>query len=155
MRDFEDILTQYKELLKKNELKYTHQREVVLKTLFDNVDTHFTPEDLYLLIKHNNPDLNIGIATIYRTLGLLEKADFVNSISFGVSGKKYEFGTQIHHDHLICSNCGAIVEFVDEEIEERQQKIANKYGYIIKEHVLQIFGICPTCQTKLNKKDSF
>jgi Fur family ferric uptake transcriptional regulator len=110
-----------------------------------------TPENLYALIQKKHSDLNIGIATIYRTLSLLEDSHIVTSLSFGAAGKKYELGAKEHHDHMICVECGTIEEFVDDEIEHRQELIATKHNFKIKDHSMQIYGICGKCQNTLNK----
>lgn len=145
--EYEQLLSDFKALLKKNSLKFTIQREVILETLY-NSNEHLTPESLYLLIKNKFPDLKTGIATIYRTLTLLEDSDMVTSLSFGAAGKKYELGAKIHHDHMICTACGNITEFVDEQIEKRQKSIADELGFKMSDHSMQIYGICKNCQTK-------
>jgi len=142
---YSQSLENFKVLLKENNLKFTTQRELIFKTLFE-YDNHFTPEDLHTLIKQNHPDTKVGITTVYRTLNLLEENKFVTSISFGVQGKKYEFGSKPHHDHLICTKCGMIEEFEDETIEKLQEKIAKMRGFKMTEHVMQLYGICKTCQ---------
>jgi len=142
-------LESFKALLKENNLKFTTQRELIFKTLFEYHE-HFTPEDLYNLIKKNYPDTKVGITTVYRTLNLLEENKFVTSISFGVQGKKYEFGSKPHHDHLICIECGMIEEFEDEMIEKLQEKVAKMRGFKMTEHVMQLYGICKNCQNKEN-----
>ncbi len=147
--EYDDLLERFKHILKKNALKFTIQREVILKTLYDS-DEHLTPEALHRLIQNNYPDLKIGIATVYRTLSLLEDSDIVTSLSFGTQGKKYELGAKEHHDHMICTECGNITEFVDEEIEKRQEKIAKEFGFLMKDHSMQIYGICKNCQKKNN-----
>jgi Fur family ferric uptake transcriptional regulator len=144
---YEQLLADFKELLKKNGLKFTIQREVILETLY-NSDEHLTPEALHQLIVQNQPDLKAGIATIYRTLSLLEDSDMVTSLSFGAQGKKYELGAKEHHDHIICTSCGEITEFVDEEIEKRQHLIASDLGFKMTDHSMQIYGICKICQEK-------
>jgi Fur family ferric uptake transcriptional regulator len=116
-----------------------------------NSDEHLTPEGLHHLIQEKHPDLNTGIATVYRTLSLLEDSEIVTSLSFGAQGKKYELGAKDHHDHIICTTCGSITEFVDEAIEERQKKIAEELGFIMQEHSMQIYGICKHCQDKSKK----
>jgi Fur family ferric uptake transcriptional regulator len=143
--DYEQLLNDFKILLKKNALKFTIQREVILETLY-NLDEHLTPESLHNLLQQKFPELKIGIATVYRTLSLLEESNIVTSLSFGAQGKKYELGAKNHHDHLICTKCGSITEFVDEEIEKRQDKIANKLGFNMQDHSMQIYGICQNCQ---------
>jgi len=147
MQNFEKLLSKFKLLLKENGLKFTTQRELVLKTLFNYLG-HFTPEDLHMLIKKNNPDSNVGVTTIYRTLNLLESNHIVTSISFGIQGKKYELGNKPHHDHLICNQCGKIVEFEDPTIEELQEKIAKMHDFKLTEHIMQLYGVCKDCQDK-------
>jgi len=147
MQNFEKLLSKFKLLLKENGLKFTTQRELVLKTLFNYLG-HFTPEDLHMLIKKNNPDSNVGVTTIYRTLNLLESNHIVTSISFGIQGKKYELGNKPHHDHLICNQCGKIVEFEDPTIEELQEKIAKIHDFKLTEHIMQLYGVCKDCQDK-------
>lgn len=139
------LLEKFQTLLKENSLKFTKQRELVLKFLYEN-DGHFTPEDIYTLLKKQYPDVNIGIATVYRTLTLLETSQIASSISFGVQGKKYELGLKKHHDHLICTHCGDIIEFFDEIIESRQEEIAKKFNFQMTDHTMKIIGLCENCQ---------
>lgn len=145
--EYEQLLNDFKLLLKKNNLKFTIQREVILETLY-NSNEHLTPELLHHLIQNEHPDLKTGIATVYRTLALLEDSDMVTSLSFGAQGKKYELGAKEHHDHLICTECGTITEFVDEDIEKRQRLITGQLGFKMVDHSMQIYGICETCQNK-------
>ena len=139
------LLEKFQKILKENSLKFTKQRELVLKFLYEN-DGHFTPEDIYTLLKEQNPDVNIGIATVYRTLTLLETSQIASSISFGVQGKKYELGLKKHHDHLICTSCGAIIEFYDESIEKKQEEIAKKFNFHMTDHTMKIIGLCENCK---------
>jgi len=141
---YAQLLIDFKALLKKNTLKFTIQREVILETLY-NSDEHLTPEALHQLIQKKFPDLKTGIATVYRTLSLLEDSNIVTSLSFGAQGKKYELGAKEHHDHLICTECGSITEFVDEQIEERQHKISDELGFKMSDHSMQIYGLCKDC----------
>jgi Fur family ferric uptake transcriptional regulator len=149
--EYDSLLIRFKDLLKHNNLKFTKQREVVLKTLYNN-DEHFTPESLYLLIKETYPELNVGIATVYRTLNLLEESSIVTSISFGSAGKKYELANKPHHDHLICKCCGLIVEFENDDIETKQEEIASKNGFKLTSHLMQLYGICENCQKSRKNK---
>ncbi len=145
MIKYPSLLERFQALLKENKLKFTKQRELVLKFLYEN-DGHFTSEDIYNLLKKKYPDINIGIATVYRTLTLLEASEIASSISFGVQGKKYELGLKEHHDHLICTKCGDITEFFDEVIEERQEKISKKFNFKMIDHTMKIVGLCKNCQ---------
>lgn len=144
---YRTLLETFKKLLRENTLKFTKQREMVLKALYDN-EGHFTPEDLYSLIRSQHPDLTISIPTIYRTLALLEESGIVDSLSFGAKGKKYEFGLKGHHDHLICTQCGKLIEFQDDVIEKRQEEIAKKFNFKMTDHTMNIRGICESCQKK-------
>jgi Fur family transcriptional regulator, ferric uptake regulator len=148
--EYNKLLTDFKQLLKANGLKFTIQREVILEMLY-NSDEHLTPEGLHHLIQQRHPELNTGIATVYRTLSLLEESEMVTSLSFGAQGKKYELGAKDHHDHIICTQCGSITEFVDEQIELRQQEITKALGFTMQEHSMQIYGICKNCQENPKK----
>jgi Fur family ferric uptake transcriptional regulator len=149
--EYSELLNNFKALLKKNNLKFTIQREVILETLY-NSHEHLTPEALHQLIQKKYPDLKTGIATVYRTLSLLEDSNVVTSLSFGAQGKKYELGAKEHHDHLICMECGEITEFVDEAIEKRQQDITQELGFKMLDHSMQIYGICKKCQQNNSNK---
>jgi Fur family ferric uptake transcriptional regulator len=143
--EYDALLENFKEILRRNKLKYTSQREVIIKTLYSS-DEHFTPEALHFHIKERYPKLNVGIATIYRTLNLLEEADIVTSISFGAQGKKFELANKPHHDHMICRNCGSIIEFEDKAIERRQKAIAKEHGFELTGHLMQLYGTCRNCR---------
>ena len=145
MITYEKLLEKFKGILKNNSLKFTKQRELILKFLYKN-EGHYTPEEIYMQFKREYPDINIGIATIYRTLTLLEESSIASSISFGVQGKKYELGLKKHHDHLICTHCGEIIEFYDDTIEERQKEIAKKFNFNMTDHTMKIIGLCENCQ---------
>ncbi|CUV65296.1 Ferric uptake regulation protein [Sulfurovum sp. enrichment culture clone C5] len=147
MIDYDVLIEKFKSIIKENGLKYTKQRELILKFLYEH-DDHFTPEELNSELKKIYPDENIGIATIYRTLTLLEDSGIVTSISFGTQGKKYEFGLKKHHDHLVCVKCSKIIEFYDETIEKKQLEIAKKFEFQMTDHTMKIIGICKNCQKK-------
>ncbi|MEA3512072.1 MAG: Fur family transcriptional regulator [Campylobacterota bacterium] len=135
-------------VLKNKGMKYTEQRAIILQILL-NIDEHLNAEEVHEIVKEKYPKQNIGIATVYRTLNFLEEVDLISSISFGKDGKKYEGKDKNHHhDHIICTSCGKIVEFLDVEIERRQEEVANKNGFVITDHTMQIFGICTQCQNK-------
>jgi len=144
---YADVLDDFKKLLRANKLKYTKQRELILEIIYNN-SGHFTPEDIYNLIKKSYPEVKLGIATVYRTLTLLEESNIVSSLSFGAQGKKYEFGLGAHHDHLVCLECGGIEEFFDETIEKLQEEIAKKFNFKMTNHIMKITGTCSACQAK-------
>jgi len=146
-----DALIQLRKIVKQKGLKYTEQREVVLKVLLTASD-HLTAEEVYASVKKQFPESNIGIATVYRALSFLEDVNLITSIAFGPDGKKFESNIKTHHDHLICTTCDKIVEFIDYVIEKRQVDIARKHHFKILSHSMQLYGECAECQAKKEKE---
>lgn len=144
MVENEEIIDELKRIVKQKGLKYTEQREIVLNILI-GAEEHLSAEEVYNQIKKQYADTNIGIATVYRALSFLEEVDLITSINFGTDGKKYESNAKSHHDHLICTSCGKIIEFLDDEIEKRQERIAKKNKFKITSHSMQLYGICEKC----------
>lgn len=142
-RDFDYYLEKLAIEIKKSGLKKSTQREMVLKVLFDSTE-HLTPEQILFLLKEQQS--NIGIATVYRTLSFLEKAQFVHAIQVD-NGKKYELDRGEHHDHMICIKCSGITEFFNKELEDIQERITNEYEFEAMEHSLTIYGVCKTCNS--------
>ena len=145
MSNNEETIEELKKIVKQKGLKYTEQREIVLMILI-NASEHLSAEEVYNDIKVKHPDSNVGIATVYRALAFLEEVNLITSITFGADGKKYESNAKAHHDHLICTLCGKIVEFVDDEIEKRQDRIAKKNKFKITSHSMQLYGKCSDCE---------
>jgi len=145
VKNNETVLKDLKVVLKTKGMKYTEQRAIILQILL-NIDDHLNAEEVLDIVKEKYPEQKIGIATIYRTLNFLEEVNLISSISFGKDGKKYEGNNNQHHDHIICTNCAKIVEFLDESIEKKQEEIALQNGFKITDHTMQIFGICNDCQ---------
>lgn len=151
MVDYDFMLSELKRILKEKGFKFTQQRELILKTLYEN-NGHFSPEEIYMIIQKENPNIKIGIATIYRTLALLEDEGLADSLIIDKSGKRYELGFKKHHDHFICTECGKIIEFYDDIIEKRQEEVAKEYGFKMKSHSMKIVGICSECQNNKMKE---
>jgi len=144
--EYNRLLQKFKDILKKSGNKYTKQREAILQTLYSS-DSHLTSEELYNRVRKERPECKIGIATVYRTLSLLENERFVIALSTTEQdAKRFELAYKKHHDHIICLDCGLIQEFVDNEIEKRQDKVAESLGFSIEWHSMQIYGICHSCQ---------
>ena len=130
--------------LRKAGLKVTLPRMKILEILENSSQPHLSAEDIYRILLDS--DEEIGIATIYRVLTQFESAGLVIRHHFEGGQAVFELDRGKHHDHLICIQCGKIVEFVNAEIEEQQKKIAEDAGFNITEHSLIIYGEC-------NKKD--
>lgn len=124
-------------------LKSTKQRDIILDC-FLSCHQHLTTEELYLNLKKIHP--NIGFATVYRTLKLFAESGIAREIQFGDGQTRYEhMHAGEHHDHLVCTRCGAIVEFENETIENLQCEIAARHGFKILSHKLELYGLCVTC----------
>lgn len=141
----EELIEKLKQVIKEKGLKYTKQREIIFETLI-NSDKHLNAEELYALVSKLHPEENIGIATVYRALAFLEESSLISSISLNKDGKKFEPISRDHHDHIICTKCNKIVEFLDEEIEKRQEAVAKKYDFQLLSHTMYLYGICKDCQ---------
>ena len=140
----EQLLNIFKETLKKEGMKYTLQRKAVFEELMASQD-HRECEDIYLSIK--NQSKHVSRATVYRTMDILVQNNLARRLDLGKSSSLYERKINSpHHDHLICTSCGKIMEFIDEEIERLQENIAQKYNFNITRHIHQLFGICKQCQ---------
>ncbi len=131
-------------------LKSTSQRDMILQVFVD-AGRHLSAEELYVRIKKTHP--RIGFATVYRTLKLLADAGMAEERRFEDGFTRYEYKASDggHHDHLICTRCGEIVEFENERIEALQADVARKNGFRVESHKLEIYGLCRTCQGKKNK----
>jgi len=119
-------------------VKLTDQRKIISKIMSDSQD-HPDVDELYK--RASKIDSKISIATVYRTVKLFEEAGIVAKHDFKGGKARYEELNEGHHDHLIDIKTGEIIEFVDEEIEKLQQKVADKYGYKLVDHKLELYGI--------------
>ena len=125
-------------------LKSTRQRDVILDSFLSS-DKHISIEELYLKLRSKNP--GIGYATVYRTLKLFAESGIAREIQFGDGQTRYEHANEgEHHDHLVCTRCGTIIEFENETIEKLQQDIAGSHGFIIENHKLELYGVCAKCK---------
>lgn len=121
-----------------NGLRMTEQRRVIARVLEGSND-HPDVEELYARASTQDP--NISIATVYRTVKLFEEAGILEKLEFGDGRARYEDAERDHHDHLIDMNSGEVIEFVDPEIEALQDKIAEKLGYRLMGHKLELYGV--------------
>lgn len=125
-------------------LKTTRQRDIILDAFLAS-DRHLSIEDLYLKLRTSHP--NIGYATVYRTLKLFAESGIAREIQFGDGQTRYEHVEQgEHHDHLVCTGCGAIIEFENEAIEKLQDQVAASHDFLIQYHKLELYGLCPKCR---------
>tara|TARA_B100001250_G_scaffold302752_1_gene264497 strand:- start:807 stop:1214 length:408 start_codon:yes stop_codon:yes gene_type:complete len=119
-------------------VKLTDQRKIIAKIMSESQD-HPDVDELYK--RASAVDKKISIATVYRTVKLFEESGIVTKHDFKGGKARYEELSESHHDHLIDIKTGEIIEFVDEEIENLQKKVADKYGYKLVDHKLELYGI--------------
>jgi Fur family ferric uptake transcriptional regulator len=132
------------EHIQKKGLKRTAQRDLILE-VFLRTEEHLSSEDLYRLVKQE--DSTVGQTTIYRTLKLLSEAGLAREVRFGDNRTHYEHNYKHqHHDHMICSECGRIIEFYSAELEAIQDAMAAKHKFEVTQHLLRIIGLCADCQ---------
>ena len=135
-----NILGQY---LQEHGLKHSQQRETILQHFLDT-GGHMTVDDLYRVIHRKHP--GIGRTTIYRALKLFVDAQLASAIELKDGLTRFEHKYRhAHHDHMICTECGTILEFLSPDIERLQDEIADAYGFVIESHRHQIFGQCQKC----------
>jgi len=136
-----EVLEDY---ISRHNLKITHQRRTVLKAFLDT-EHHVSVEELYNTISKS--ESKIGLATVYRTLALLTESGLASEINFGDGQKRYEHCYKHeHHDHMICAECGKIIEFNHPLIEKFQEEVAAQNGFTITSHKLDLIGICCDCR---------
>lgn len=127
-----------KQDIKRVGLKVTQPRVKILELLDNSPDRHLSAEDIYKTMLANGDE--IGLATVYRVLTQFEAAGLVNRHHFESGQAVFELATEDHHDHMVCTKSGKVIEFCDEFIEERQQEIARKHNFRITDHSLILYG---------------
>ncbi len=133
----------FREYLKGKGLKFTRERELILKDISSRYG-HFDPEELYIGMRKKG--LKVSKASIYRTLPLLLESGLIEQVERTEKHAHYEqtFGRN-HHDHMLCISCGNVIEFYSEALEDLQKKICRKKGFEGVTHTLEIKGYCGKC----------
>ena len=143
-QDRQDMLNFIEQACAEKGMRMTEQRRVIARVIAES-DDHPDVEELHRRATAIDP--RISIATVYRTVKLFEDAGILQRHEFGDGRARYEPASEEHHDHLIDLNTGEVIEFTSEEIEELQRQIAEKLGYKLVDHRLELYGV------KLDKKD--
>jgi len=136
--------------LRKSGFRWTTQRALIVREALSSHD-HFTADELLALCRRRDP--KVSRATVYRTLIVLEDAGFVEGLDTGDGGRRFEhvLGHE-HHDHMVCLDCGRILEFCDDELERRQEVAAKRLGFRIQRHSLRLYGSCKDCLKRQRSK---
>lgn len=129
--------------LRRNGYKATPQRRAVIHAIANSID-HLTPADIYDRIHLDHP--GIGLVTVYRTLEVLATLNLVCELHTGTNCPSYTLSVPQHHHHLVCSDCGKVVDFTGHNLTELEERLARESGFRIDNHILEFTGCCRTCQ---------
>lgn len=144
-----------KEALHDARYKLTPQREVTLRVLLENESDHLSAEDVFMKVKDKYPE--IGLATVYRTLELLNELKILDKINFGDGVSRYDLrkeGAEHFHHHLVCINCGSVEEIEEDLLGDVELKVENDFQFKITDHRLTFHGICRDCTIKAENKEN-
>lgn len=123
--------------------KLTPQRRSVIQTIASSQD-HLTPSAIYQKVRQDHP--GIGLVTVYRTLDVLARLELICELHAVGSHRSYTISTPEHHHHLICSNCGEVINFAGFHLTELEQRLTQETGFEIEGHLLEFIGRCRACQ---------
>ena len=143
--DVEELRRRFRE----KHYKVTPQRQIILQVCAEHLEEHLSAEDVYSLLRAESPD--IGLATVYRTLEMLEELGFLHRIEFGDGKSRYELATgdSAHsHHHLICLSCGTVIEFGDDLMETLESFVSRTADFQITDHQVKFYGYCRECRNK-------
>jgi Fur family transcriptional regulator, ferric uptake regulator len=146
----EQLKERFAAFLRENKFRHTPERFGVVDSLL-KFDTHFSADELYLSMQHDG--LRISRATIYSTLDLLTRCDILTKHHFAGERAQFELADKMpNHDHLICTDCGHIVEFQQEELHDISEKVSKELNFTPLKHSLQIFAVCSNAGACEHKK---
>lgn len=139
----------FKNLLKANGLKVTNQRIAILEVLEDRPGEHLTAEEIYGFVKEKYPE--IGLATVYRTIQMLNELEVIDKLNLDDGCVRYEIGSREkdgchHHHHLICLNCHSVLTFEDDLLEVLEERIQKSLDFKVVDHEVKLYGYCKACQ---------
>lgn len=132
--------------LRQSGLKATLPRLRILQLFHEGKGKHLSAEEIYRFLLDEKID--VGLATIYRVLMQFAEAGILNRRQFESGAAVFELNEGSHHDHMVCTQCGKVEEFIDTEIERRQEEIAKQRGFALHEHALSLYGLCADCTQK-------
>jgi Fur family ferric uptake transcriptional regulator len=140
----ESVKSELNKYMAERGLKSTRQRGLIVDTFFAT-GGHLSVEELWSKVR--TQDAKVSVATVYRTMKLLSECGLAHARNFGDGQTRYEAAVgRHHHDHLICTRCGTIVEFENDRIEAMQDAVARKHGFKVTSHKMELYGLCRECQ---------
>ncbi|MDP4092966.1 MAG: Fur family transcriptional regulator [Bacillota bacterium] len=143
----EENTVKLKEQLKEKGYKLTTQRQVILDVMIEHQGQHLSTDEVYSLVKEKHPE--IGLATVYRTLLLLDELGIVHKLDLDDEFSRYELNTDTkdhRHHHLICMRCGSVIGMEEDLLDELEQQIRDKYNFLVTDHRVKFYGICQKCR---------
>ena len=130
--------------MSENGLKSTRQRSLIIDIFF-GMHGHLSVEEVWSRVRQD--DARVSVATVYRTMKLLAESGLAHARNFGDGQTRYEPAVgREHHDHLICTKCGTIIEFENDQIERMQDAVARRHGFKVTSHKMELYGLCKNCQ---------
>ena len=141
--EYQEKLSRLREYLSSHGLRNTQQREVILAE-FVRLHEHVTIDELCEKVR--KVDASIGYATVYRALKLFTECGIADKLDFGGSSARFESVSDEHHDHMICDECGEIIEFHNEDIEKLQDEVCAQHKFRMTSHRMELYGICEKCR---------
>ena len=145
-------LEELKFRLKEEGFKLTHQRRNIVEVLLNAHGKHMSSEEIYDVVKRGCPE--IGLATVYRTLQVLDKLGYTNKLNLDDGCVRYELTldkNSHNHHHLVCKNCSKIIEVEEDLLDQLEDVIKEKYGFDVENHDVKFNGYCRECSQKLRK----
>jgi len=136
-------------ILRQYGYKFTPQRRIVIRAIASSQD-HLTPAAIYEKVHQQHPD--IGLVTIYRTLDILTKLGLICEVHVGGSCRSYLMRRpSVHHHHLVCSDCGRVIDFAPCDLSQLEQRLSLETGFEINDHLLEFIGLCQSCQKQATR----
>ena len=149
------VMNTLRKKIREHKFKFTTQRQIILQAFLDSKENHMCAEDIYEVVREGNPD--IGLATVYRSLELFTTLELLKKLDFGDGRSRYELNDHnlAHsHHHLICLNCGKVIEFTYNLLDDIKQKIKKDNGSGIVDYQLKFYGYCADCEKKNSRAKS-
>ncbi|SFI57426.1 Fur family transcriptional regulator [Thermoflavimicrobium dichotomicum] len=137
------------ETLKHNGVRMTPQRHAILNFLFSTM-SHPTADEIYKALESNFP--NMSVATVYNNLRLFKEAGLVRELTYGDASSRFD-ANMTEHYHVICKQCGKITDFDYPPLLAVEEEASNRTGYMVDSHRMELYGICPECQRKMEYKN--
>jgi len=148
-------IAEFNKMLKDNGYKFTNQRKYIFEVILENEHSHLNSQEIYELVRVKYPE--IGVATVYRTLSLLEGMGLIYGVDFEDGYRRYEVARndEVHrHHHLICLECGEIYEVEEDLLGSIEEILFKTHQFKVKNHRVKFYGYCKNCLEKIQSKDT-